>query len=113
LSRRLDYELELGVFVGVGNSPGAPIPMADAERTSSASPCSMTGRRRPTSLGIPAFGPFLSKNFATTISPWIVTLQALAPFRVPFVRPEEPRALALFEFAAQRDAGRRYPASTR
>jgi fumarylacetoacetase len=51
-------------------------------------------------------GPFLAKNFATTISPWIVTLQALAPFRVPFVRPEDaPAPLPYLNSSGNRDAG--------
>ena len=51
-------------------------------------------------------GPFLAKNFATTISPWIVTLQALAPFRVPFTRPEgAPAPLPYLDSARNRDAG--------
>src|ERR1700694_1397859 len=48
-------------------------------------------------------GPFLSKNFATTISPWVVTLRALAPFRVPFVRPEG--ALPYWDSWWNRNAG--------
>jgi fumarylacetoacetase len=51
-------------------------------------------------------GPFLAKNFATTISPWVVTLQALAPFRVPFSRPpDDPQPLPYLESARNREAG--------
>jgi len=51
-------------------------------------------------------GPFLGKNFATTISPWIVTLEALAPFRAPLARPpDEPSALAYLESPAVRESG--------
>ena len=51
-------------------------------------------------------GPFLAKNFATTVSPWVVTLEALAPFRCPPVRPpEEPAPLAYLDGAASRASG--------
>jgi fumarylacetoacetase len=51
-------------------------------------------------------GPFLAKNFATTISPWVVSLQALAPFRTAFTRPpEDPAPLAYLDSAANRAAG--------
>jgi fumarylacetoacetase len=86
---RLDYELELGVFVGSGNSPGTPIPIADAEAHIFGL-CLLNdwSARDLQAWEYQPLGPFLAKNFATTISPWIVTLQALAPFRVPFARPE-------------------------
>ena len=51
-------------------------------------------------------GPFLAKNFATTISPWIVTLEALAPYRVPFTRPtEDPQPMAYLDSEANRQLG--------
>jgi fumarylacetoacetase len=51
-------------------------------------------------------GPFLAKNFATTISPWVVTLQALAPFRAPFARPDtDPQPLPYLESRRNREAG--------
>ena len=51
-------------------------------------------------------GPFLAKSFATTLSPWIVTMEALAPFRVPFTRPAaDPSPLPYLDSAANRDAG--------
>jgi fumarylacetoacetase len=106
-STRLDYELELGVFVGVGNSPGTPIPMADAE-THIFGMCLLNdwSARDLQAWEYQPLGPFLAKNFATTISPWIVTLQALAPFRVPFVRPEEaPPPLPYLNSPWNRDAG--------
>jgi fumarylacetoacetase len=107
LSQRLDYELELGVFVGVGNSPGAPIPMADAEaHIFGISLLNDWSARDLQAWEYQPLGPFLSKNFATTISPWIVTLQALAPFRVPFVRPEDaPAPLPYLNSPRNRDAG--------
>jgi fumarylacetoacetase len=106
-SSRLDYELELGVFVGVGNSPGIPIPMADAEAHIFGI-CLLNdwSARDLQAWEYQPLGPFLAKNFATTISPWIVTLQALAPFRVPFVRPEDaPAPLPYLNSSGNRDAG--------
>jgi fumarylacetoacetase len=88
-STRLDYELELGIFVGDGNSRGTSIPIADAEAHLFGM-CMLNdwSARDLQAWEYQPLGPFLAKNFATTISPWIVTLQALAPYRVPFVRPE-------------------------
>jgi fumarylacetoacetase len=106
-STRLDYELELGVFIGVGNSPGTPIPMADAE-THIFGMCLLNdwSARDLQAWEYQPLGPFLAKNFATTISPWIVTLQALAPFRAPFVRPEDaPPPLPYLNSPWNRDAG--------
>jgi fumarylacetoacetase len=106
-SSRLDYELELGIFVGVGNSPGIPIPMADAEAHIFGI-CLLNdwSARDLQAWEYQPLGPFLAKNFATTISPWIVTLQALAPFRVPFVRPEDaPAPLPYLNSSGNRDAG--------
>ena len=106
-SQRLDYELELGVFVGVGNPPGTPIPMADAEAHIFGM-CLLNdwSARDLQAWEYQPLGPFLAKNFATTISPWIVTLQALAPFRVPFVRSEDtPPPLPYLNSSWNRDAG--------
>jgi len=106
-SQRLDYELELGVFVGVGNSPGTSIPMAEAEaHIFGLSLLNDWSARDLQAWEYQPLGPFLSKNFATTISPWIVTLQALAPFRVPFVRPDDaPPCLPYLSSPQNRDAG--------
>jgi len=106
-SSRLDYELELGVFIGVGNPPGMPIPMADAE-AHIFGVCLLNdwSARDLQAWEYQPLGPFLAKNFATTISPWIVTLQALAPYRVPFVRPEDALPpLAYLDSSWNRDAG--------
>jgi fumarylacetoacetase len=106
-STRLDYELELGVFVGVGNPPGTPIPMAEAE-THIFGLCLLNdwSARDLQAWEYQPLGPFLAKNFATTISPWIVTLQALAPYRVPFVRPEPaPSPLPYLDSSWNRHGG--------
>ena len=87
--RQLDYELELGALVGPGNRRGEPIGLADA-------PAHLFGlvllndwsARDLQAWEYQPLGPFLAKNFATSISPWVVTLDALAPFRLPaLVRP--------------------------
>jgi fumarylacetoacetase len=106
-SMRLDYELELGIFVGCGNAPGTSIAIADAEQHIFGM-CLLNdwSARDIQAWEYQPLGPFLAKNFATTISPWIVTLQALAPFRVPFVRPEGAATpLEYLNSAANRDAG--------
>lgn len=89
-SRLLDYELEVGCFVGPGNALGEPIPIIDAERHLFGL-CLVNdwSARDIQKWEYQPLGPFLAKNFATSISPWVVTLEALAPFRVPaFARPE-------------------------
>jgi fumarylacetoacetase len=83
-SHRLDYELEVGLFIGPGNSLGDPIPLEEAEEHVFGM-CLVNdwSARDIQAWEYQPLGPFLSKNFATTISRWIVTLEALAPFRVP------------------------------
>ena len=106
-SRRLDYELELGVFVGSGNARGTSIPIAEAEDHIFGL-CLLNdwSARDLQGWEYQPLGPFLAKNFATTISPWVVTLQALAPFRTPFTRPEaDPQPLPYLDDARNRQAG--------
>ena len=95
-SRQLDYELELGMYIGTGNKLGAPIPMAQAEKNIFGL-CLLNdwSARDIQAWEYQPLGPFLAKNFATTVSPWIVTLEALAPFRGPaFPRSEsDPKPL--------------------
>lgn len=81
-SQSLDYELEAGIFVGRGNTLGHPIDIADAEDHLFGM-CLLNdwSARDIQAWEYQPLGPFLAKNFATTISPWIVTLEALAPFR--------------------------------
>jgi fumarylacetoacetase len=88
-TQALDYELEVGLFVGPGNQLGQSIPITEAENHIFGL-CLMNdwSARDIQSWEYQPLGPFLSKNFATTISPWIVPLEALAPYRVPaFTRP--------------------------
>jgi fumarylacetoacetase len=87
--RNLDYELELGAFVGSGNPLGERLPAAAAsEHLFGVVLLNDWSARDIQTWEYQPLGPFLAKNFATTISPWVVTMEALAPFRVPaFVRP--------------------------
>ncbi len=106
-SRRLDYELEVGVFVGEGNELGASVPLAQAEAHLFGL-CLLNdwSARDIQGWEYQPLGPFLAKNFATTVSPWVVTLEALAPFRCPPVRPPgEPAPLAYLDGAASRASG--------
>lgn len=83
-SRRLDYELELGIWIGPGNELGTPIPIGEADRHV-AGFCLLNdwSARDLQAWEYQPLGPFLAKNFATSISPWVVLPEALAPFRVP------------------------------
>ena len=83
-SRRLDYELEIGAFIGVGNALGTPIAIGEAEQHLFGL-CLLNdwSARDIQTWEYQPLGPFLAKNFASTISPWVVTLDALEPFRGP------------------------------
>ena len=105
--KRLDYELELGVFMGRGNALGEPIAISEAE-ASVFGLCLLNdwSARDIQAWEYQPLGPFLSKNFATTISPWIVTLEALAPYRAAFTRPEgDPPPLPYLETPENRAQG--------
>jgi fumarylacetoacetase len=106
-SRRLDYELELGFFVGPPNALGAPLDMAQAEASLfGAALLNDWSARDVQSWEYQPLGPFLAKNFATTLSPWIVTMEALAPFRVPFARAEgDPPPLPYLDSVVNRERG--------
>jgi len=89
-SRRLDYEMEIGAFVGRGNAFGEPIAVDQAEEHVFGL-CIVNdwSARDIQTWEYQPLGPFLAKSFATSVSPWVVTLDALAPFRVPaFARAE-------------------------
>ena len=106
-TQRLDYELEVGVFVGRGNARGDRVSLAQAERHVFGL-CLLNdwSARDVQAWEYQPLGPFLGKNFATTISPWVVTLEALAPFRAPWTRPPgEPPPLAYLDDPATRAAG--------
>lgn len=83
-TRRLDYELEVGFFVGRGNQQGEPVPMEHAgARLFGLCLLNDWSARDIQAWEYQPLGPFLAKNFSTSISPWVVTMEALAPFRVP------------------------------
>jgi fumarylacetoacetase len=106
-TRRLDYELELGVFIGTGNAPGVPIRIEEAE-SQVFGMCLLNDWSARDIQGWEAqpLGPFLAKNFATSISPWIVTLEALEPFRSSWTRcTEDPQPLPYLEPGAMRARG--------
>ncbi|HEV8692419.1 MAG TPA: fumarylacetoacetase [Ideonella sp.] len=106
-SRRLDYELELGVLVGRPNALGEPVPIAQAEeQVFGVVLFNDWSARDIQGWEYQPLGPFLSKNFASTVSPWMVTLDALAPFRRPFQRPEgDPAPLPYLDSPANRERG--------
>jgi fumarylacetoacetase len=88
-STRLDLELELGIFIGRPNAQGVPITMAEAEdHVFGLTLFNDWSARDIQAWEYQPLGPFLSKNFASTTSHWMVTLEALAPFRRAFQRPE-------------------------
>jgi fumarylacetoacetase len=106
-SRRLDYELEVGVYVGVGNELGQRVPLAEAEAHVFGL-CLLNdwSARDIQGWEYQPLGPFLAKSFATTVSPWIVTLEALAPYRTEWTRPEgDPQPLPYLESAENRRRG--------
>ena len=107
-SRRLDYELELGIWIGPGNDLGTPIPIAEAGRRI-AGFCLLNdwSARDIQAWEYQPLGPFLAKNFATSISPWVVMPEALAPFRLPQMpRPDgDPAPLPYLLDDADQQAG--------
>src|SRR5450755_610406 len=93
-TKALDYELELGFFVGVGNPRGETIPISQAEENIFGI-CLVNdwSARDIQAWEYQPLGPFLAKSFATSLSPLVVTMDALAPFRVPaFARPQDDPA---------------------
>jgi fumarylacetoacetase len=106
-SQRLDYELEVGVFIGTGNTLGSRVPIGEAEdHVFGLCLLNDWSARDVQAWEYQPLGPFLAKNFATTISPWIVTLAALAPFRAPWTRPQEdPQPLPYLECGELRESG--------
>jgi fumarylacetoacetase len=106
-SKRVDIELELGIFIGSGNASGDAIDITQAEQHVFGI-CLLNdwSARDIQAWEYQPLGPFLAKNFATTISPWVVTMEALAPYRVPFVRPsDDPQALPYLDSSANRQEG--------
>jgi fumarylacetoacetase len=107
-SRRLDYELELGVWVGPGNELGRPVPIGEAEaRIAGLCLLNDWSARDLQAWEYQPLGPFLAKSFQTTISPWIVTAEALAPFRrrQPPRPADDPRPLPYLWSDEDQEAG--------
>ena len=105
--KRMDIELEMGVFVGQGNALGVPVPITQAEDHIFGL-CLLNdwSARDLQAWEYQPLGPFLGKNFATTLSPWVVTLEALAPYRTAFSRPaDDPQPLAYLDSPANREQG--------
>src|SRR5262249_44475797 len=95
-SRRLDYEAELGFVIGAGNALGKSIPVQKAlDHVFGVVLLNDWSARDTQAWEYQPLGPFLAKSFATTLSPWIVTLDALEPFKAPaFARAEgDPQPL--------------------
>src|SRR5918993_5678834 len=107
-SRRLDYELELGMWIGRGNDLGQPIPIREADGHI-AGYCLLNdwSARDLQAWEYQPLGPFLAKNFLTSVSPWIVSSDALEPFRSPMPpRPEgDPQPLPYLDDSTDRERG--------
>ena len=105
-SRRLDYELELGIWIGEGNDLGSPIPIGEAA-DHIAGYCLLNdwSARDVQAWEYQPLGPFLAKNFMTSVSAWVVSPEALASFRKPMpARPDgDPQPLAYLDDAADRE----------
>lgn len=107
-SRLLDYELEVGFFAGTGNELGEPVPLSEAEnRIFGFCLVNDWSARDMQGWEYQPLGPFLAKSFITSIAPWIITNEALAPFRVPaFERDaEDPQPLPYLESDENRQKG--------
>jgi len=107
-SSRLDWELELGAFIGTGNALGTPVALDEAEDHIFGL-CLLNdwSARDIQAWEYQPLGPFLAKNFATTLSPWVVSMEALAPYRLPLQRPEgdTQQDLAYLNSSSNRQAG--------
>lgn len=106
-SKRMDCELELGIFVGQGNALGSRVGIGQAE-SHAFGICLLNdwSARDLQAWEYQPLGPFLAKNFATTISPWIVTLEALAPYRVAWMRvADDPQPLPYLDSPENRQQG--------
>ena len=107
-SRNLDFELELGIWIGPGNAPGEPIPIGRAA-DHIAGFCLLNdwSARDIQGWEYQPLGPFLAKSFCTTVSPWIITPEALEPYRCPAMpRPVgDPAPLPYLTDPADQAAG--------
>lgn len=107
-TRALDYEAEMGCFVGPGNELGQTVPLQRAEEhLFGLSLVNDWSARDIQTWEYQPLGPFLAKNFATTISPWVVTFEALEPYRLPaYQRPAgDPAPLPYLDGELNRSSG--------
>ena len=107
-SRALDYELEVGFFVSAGNPTGEPVPIREAEdHLFGICLVNDWSARDMQSWEYQPLGPFLAKSFTTSLSPWVVTMEALAPFRIPaFARAAgDPSPLPYLSDPADQESG--------
>ncbi|MFY8300380.1 fumarylacetoacetase [Pseudoalteromonas sp. SS15] len=106
-AKRMDYELELGIYLGKGNELGDAISIEDAEdHVFGFCLFNDWSARDLQAWEYQPLGPFLAKNFASTVSPWIVTTEALAPYRTQWHRDEnDPQPLEYLESSHNREAG--------
>jgi fumarylacetoacetase len=106
-SRALDFELEIGAFIGAGNPLGSPIPIESASSHIFGYCLLNDWSARDVQFWESMLGPFLSKSLSSTISPWVVTAEALAPFCAPIFasRPDFPRPLPYLKNEADRAEG--------
>ena len=105
--KRLDYELEMGIIIGSGNQSGESINLDKAEDHIFGM-CLLNdwSARDIQAWEYQPLGPFLAKSFASTISPWIVSFEALAPFRTSFSHPsEDPQPLPYLSSQYNSDNG--------
>lgn len=105
--KRLDYELEVGIFIGQGNDQGQQISIDQAEdHVFGLCILNDWSARDIQAWEYQPLGPFLSKSFASTLSPWVVTLEALVPYRTAWTRPEaDPQPLDYLESTENREQG--------
>jgi len=107
-TQKLDYELELAVWIGPGNELGQPIPIAEAgEHVFGLGLVNDWSARDVQGWESQPLGPFLAKNFGTTVSPWVITTEALAPFRIaqPLRPVGDPRPLPYLWDEADQQTG--------
>ena len=106
-AKRMDYELEVGIYLGKGNELGDAISIDNAEdHVFGFCLFNDWSARDLQAWEYQPLGPFLAKNFASTVSPWVVSTEALAPYRTPWHRDEnDPQPLEYLESAHNREAG--------
>lgn len=105
--KRLDYEMEVGIYIGTGNTLGEAISIDHADdHVFGMCLFNDWSARDIQGWEYQPLGPFLAKNFASTISPWIITNEALAPFRQTWQRnSEDPQPLAYLDSAKNSEVG--------